>query len=165
MPKLDRDPEALAYHEPDRRADGGTRTVRLSRRGVRIERALSGVKMRLAVPIEAYRGVVLAREDRLERGFYRLTLDHADADLSVTLSRAIDISALVDLWSDWARFFAKPALLDEKIGIEPEAPTLRKLHRQARAKRRIRIRPRNRAARLPGAAKIFSAERELFSRE
>ena len=63
MPKLDRNPESVAYCERDRRADGGTRTVRLNPRGVRIERALAGVKMRLAIPIEAYRGVVLSRED------------------------------------------------------------------------------------------------------
>ncbi len=84
MPKLDRNPEACAYHEPDQRADGGTRTIRLSARGIRIDRALGGVKMRLAVPIEAYRGVVLTREDKLQRRFYRLTLDHSDADLSIT---------------------------------------------------------------------------------
>ncbi len=70
MPKLDRNPEACAYHEPDQRADGGTRTIRLSARGIRIDRALGGVKMRLAVPIEAYRGVVLTREDKLQRRFY-----------------------------------------------------------------------------------------------
>src|SRR5579862_1438914 len=104
MPKLDRNPEILAYHEPDRRADGGVRTIRLSPRGVRIDRALSGMKMQLAVPIDSYRGVVLAREDRLQQCFYRLTLDHADADLSITLSRAKDVAALVDQWSNWARF-------------------------------------------------------------
>ena len=165
MPKLDRNPEALAYHEPDERADGGMRIVRLSPRGIRIDRALRGVKMRLAVPIEAYRGVVLAREDRLERRFYRLSLDHADADLSVTLSRAVDISTLIDQWSNWARFFAKPALLDEAIGAEPETHGIRRLRRSARVKRRTRSRPRSRAGRLAGPAKIFGPGRELISRQ
>ena len=154
MPKLDRNPEALAYHESDRRADGGVRIVRLSPRGVRIERALGGVKMRLVVPIEAYRGVMLAREDRLERRFYRLTLDHADAELSVTLSRAIDISVLIDQWSNWARFFARPALLDAKIGTESETRRARKL--SYRRKRRLR----DRAGRV-GAQKLFP-DRTLF---
>ncbi|MDR3408414.1 MAG: DUF6101 family protein, partial [Methylovirgula sp.] len=119
MPRLDRNPESLAYCERDRRADGGTRTVRLNPQGVRIERALAGVKMRLAIPIEAYRGVVLSREDKLERQFYRLSLDHSDAELSVTLARANDIAVLVDQWSNWARFFAMPALLAENIGTPP----------------------------------------------
>ena len=64
MPKLDRNPDGVAYYERDQRADGGTRTVRLNPRGVRIERALAGVKMRLAIPIQAYRGVVLSREEQ-----------------------------------------------------------------------------------------------------
>ncbi len=161
MPKLDRDPEACAYREPDRRADGGTRIVRLSPRGVRIERALGGVKMRLAVPIEAYRGVVLGGDDRLERRFYRLTLDHADADLSVTLSRATDISVLVDEWANWARFFAMPALLDEKIGAEPE----KRRRGAGRLLRRAYIRPRSRPARLTGPAKNPPSEPALFPQE
>ncbi len=149
MPKLDCNPENVAYYEPDRRADGGTRTVRLSRRGVRIERALGGVKMRLAVPIEAYRGVMLEREDRLERRFYRLTLDHADADLAVTLSRASEISPLIDLWANWARFFAKPALLDMKIGTDPDVRPLRA------PQRRIRTRLLRRAVRRFGASRLI----------
>lgn len=156
MPKLDRNPEGYAYHEADQRADGGTRTIRLSPRGVRIDRALGGVKMRLAVPIEAYRGVALVRDDKLQRRFYRLTLDHADADLSITLSRATDIAALIEPWSDWARFFAKPTLLDAKIGTEPEKRLRRPMRRRARV--------RGRSTR-PTAHKVFSAERELFSRE
>ncbi len=156
MPKLDRNPEASAYLEPDQRADGGTRTIRLSTRGIRIDRALGGVKMRLAVPIEAYRGVVLTREDKLQRRFYRLTLDHSDADLSITLSRATDIAALIGPWSDWARFFAKPALLDAKIGADPEI--------RLRGPMRRRSRVRGRATR-PTALKVFTAEVELFSRE
>ncbi len=156
MPKLDRNPEACAYHEPDLRADGGTRTVRLSPRSIRIDRALGGVKMRLAVPIEAYRGVVLAREDKLQRRFYRLTLDHADADLSITLSRATDIAALIEPWSGWARFFAKPALLDAKIGTDPEVRLRRPMRRRSRV--------RGRGTRQT-ALKVFSSEVELFSRE
>ena len=160
MPTLNRDPEAVAYHEPDRRADGGLRIVRLSRRAIRIDRALGGVKMRLAVPIEAYRGVALIREDWLERRFYRVALVHRDDDLSVTLSRANDVAALIDQWSNWARFFAKPALLDAKIGAEPG-----KRLRHFRVKRRTRIRPRSRAARLSGPARIFGIEPALFPQD
>jgi hypothetical protein len=156
MPKLDRNPEACVYHEPDTRADGGMRTIRLSPRGVRIDRALGGVKMRLAVPIEAYRGVALVREDKLQRRFYRLTLDHADADLSITLSRATDLAALIEPWSNWARFFAKPTLLDTKIGSDPEKRPRRPMRR--------RVQARARAAR-PAAHKAFASGSELFSRE
>jgi hypothetical protein len=161
MPKLDRNPETIAYREPDPRADGGTRTVRLSPRGVRIDRALSGMKMRLAVPIDAYRGVVLSREDRLQQRFYRVTLLHADEDLSITLSRATDVSALIDQWSSWARFFAKPALLDAEIGVETDKR--RRTRRPGR--HRTRTRPRHRARCLGSATKIFFASHELFSRE
>lgn len=167
MPRLDRNPESLAYCERDRRADGGTRTVRLNPQGVRIERALAGVKMRLAIPIAAYRGVVLSREDKLERQFYRLSLDHSDADLSVTLARANDIAVLVDQWSNWARFFAMPALLAENIGTPPARRAMRRPSRRRTLvrTRRPRARTRSRAAGLAGAPKIISAERELFSRE
>jgi hypothetical protein len=150
MPQLDRTPESLVYCERDRRADGGVRTVRLDSRGVRIERALAGVKMRLAIPIEGYRGVILSREDKLERQFYRLSLAHRDADLSVTLGQANDIARLVEQWSNWARFFAMPALLDENIGTPPTGRTRHRPNRRrvlVRAKR-PRVRMRKRATRL-----------------
>ncbi len=167
MPKLDRNPDGVAYYERDQRADGGTRTVRLNPRGVRIERALAGVKMRLAIPIQAYRGVVLIREDKLERQFYRLSLAHSDADLSVTLARANDIAMLVDQWSTWARFFAMPALLDETIGTPPARRTTRRPSRRRTSllARRPRARMRNRAGVLAGAPKISPADGELSPRE
>jgi hypothetical protein len=160
MPKLDRNPASLAYCERDCRADGGVRTVRLDSRGVCIERALAGVKMRLAVPIEAYRGVILSREDKLERQFYRLSLAHRDADLSVTLGQANDITRLVEQWSHWARFFAMPALLDENIGTPPTGRTRRRPNRRrvlVRAKR-PRARTRYRVTRLAARPETLPSE-------
>ena len=94
----------------DPRADGGQRRVTLGADTVRIDRSLAGVRMKLALPVRAYRGVSLAVIEGAKGTFYRLALDHADPDLRVTLAEARDPEALVPEWRGWAKYFRLPRL-------------------------------------------------------
>jgi hypothetical protein len=150
--------EVLACSASDLRADGGVRAVWLTPRGVRIERAVSGIKMSLTIPIEAYRAILSTCQDG-DRRFCRITLAHRDPDLSVTLDQRAD--AIPEIWESWARFFSKPA----------HAKAMRDAVAQPRrrsktvANRRPRILLRRRPGRLRAPLKVFPAARELFSWE
>lgn len=148
--------EVLAYSASDPRADGGTRTVWLTPGGVRIERAVSGIKMRLAIPFEAYRAILSTRQDG-DRCFCRITLSHRDPDLSVNLDQGAN--TILDSWQSWALFLSRPAL----------AKVLRDVLAQPRrrsttlGKRRPHILLRRRPGRLRTPLKVFRGARELFS--
>jgi hypothetical protein len=145
------DCDVTAYRLPDLRADGGVRMVRLTPHGVRIDRTVCGIKMRVCVAIEAYRAVFLTHRDRR---FCRLTLAHHDPDLSVRLEGA----NAEDLWPDWIRLL--PAL----AGIVRAVPAPRR-RSMTLAKRRPRILLRRRPGRPCTPAKILRAARELISCE
>lgn len=147
MPKLNCD-ETSASCAPDPRTDGGFRTVWLTPRGVRIERAVTRVKMRLAIPIEAYQGILLTCQDKTRR-FYRITLIHSDPDLSVTLDQS------------WARLFSNPAL----SGVFGSALGHARRRSMTIVKRRPHILWRRRPGRLRAPLKVFRAARELISWE
>jgi Family of unknown function (DUF6101) len=107
----------------DVRADGQRRTVFLHARRVTIKRTVNGVKMRLSVPVENYAGVAVTFETRAEGSSYRVSLTHRDPELCVVLKESQDAAAIFCAWSDWAAFFALPALLHNADGLS-ESTTL-----------------------------------------
>ncbi len=70
----------------DPRADGGQRQIFIAAHEIAIDRKVAGVRMRLALPIRAFRGVSLALLQGPRGSFYRVALDHSDPDLRVTLA-------------------------------------------------------------------------------
>jgi hypothetical protein len=94
----------------DPRADGGQRRVTLGADTIGIDRSLSGVRMKLALPVRAYRGVSLSVIEGAQGAVYRLALDHADPELGVTLAESRDPEALVAEWRGWAKYFRLPRL-------------------------------------------------------
>lgn len=94
----------------DPRADGGQRRITLGADTIRIDRSLAGIRMRLALPVRAYRGVSLQVIDGARGPYYRVALDHADPELSVTLAEDRNPEALVAEWRGWAKFFHLPRL-------------------------------------------------------
>jgi hypothetical protein len=143
---LDSDP--TAYCLPDLRADGGVRTVRLTPNGIRIERTVCGIKMRVCVAIEAYREIFVMRD----RQFCRLTFAHDDPDLSVRLDEA----GAEDLWQGWIRSLP--------TGIARACPARRRRSMTV-AKRRPRILLRRRPGRTRMPVEVLRPARELFSWE
>lgn len=155
---------------PDSRADGGVRTVYLDQRCIKIERVFDGVKMRLRVPVESYRGVVLTCEERAEQRLYRVTLAHRDCEFSVDLHAATDWTDVIAIWQRWARFFGRPAIFIEEAGQSemplPAAAPARQRRRSATlSKRRPRILNRRRPGRVGTMANVLIGARELISYE
>ncbi len=105
--------QGFAASAPDSRADGGVRTVRISQRGIRIERLVAGIKMHVVVPINTYEGVILTCDDRADLRLYRVALVHHDTELSVLLHEAIESPAVLTVWRSWAEYFSKPAIYRE----------------------------------------------------
>lgn len=102
----------------DRRADNAARSVELSPETIQIARTVQSVAMRLSVPSEQYRGVVLrlAQGDGL-RFFYEVALIHDDPDLCVPLVTVEDQIEGETEWRAWARFFDIPALVEQEPGL------------------------------------------------
>ncbi len=105
----------------DARADGGERDVTLTRSRVTIRRRYAGVGMKIAVPTQAYRGVVLSLEDAPRgRAHFRVTLRHDDPDLSVILTEAFDETQILADWRAWADFLTQSPLVERDGGaLEP----------------------------------------------
>ena len=160
----------------DRRADGYARTVSLSRDCIRIDRRLSGIAMRVAVPVRAYRGVTLSLlPDAAGVLRYQLHLLHRDDDLSVLLGCAgTDLDIVAD-WRLWSRFFRLPALVERQDGrVEEADATLGGLPvgRDVSARRRSRLRSKHRPAFLARrkagdlalTVTVHAGEREIIAR-
>ena len=90
---------SVTRHAADLRADGAARLVRVSATRVTIERSLQGVRMKLGVPVSAYRGLVFAV--RQPTGHATLTLCHEDSELDVTLGsgEAMELARKARAWS------------------------------------------------------------------
>jgi uncharacterized protein DUF6101 len=137
---------------PDARADDGRRQVLIDQRYIRIDRSVAGVKMRLAVPVEGYRGVLLASEEVAGQHVYRVSLAHRDTEFSIDLLLSPDQVNALSAWQSWARYFGLPAILDEAdrdeeadrgesflrprrrgAGFNKRRPRIPKRHQQCRA--------------------------------
>jgi hypothetical protein len=106
-------PQAKAFDRifaRDSRADGGQRQISIAADAIAIDRRVAGVRMRLALPIRAFRGVSLALVENARGSFYRVALDHRDPDLAVTLAEANSEREIALQWKAWAQFFQLPRL-------------------------------------------------------
>ncbi len=155
---------------PDARAEGGVRTVFLDPQCIRIERVFAGVKMRLAVPVDSYRGVVLSCEDKADQRLYQVTLAHRDCDFSVVLHEATDWTDVLSIWQRWARFFARPALFNEETvqaekRVRATAPARQRRRSALLAKRRPRFLSKRRRGRVGALPNLLEGACELICYE
>lgn len=141
---------------PDSRADGGIRHIRMSSRGIAIERQVAGVKMHLMVPIHTYEGVVLTCDDQ---HLYRVALVHPDTELTIDLHQAPESPAVLAIWRSWADFFAKPALYREPPVAQKELSSMAWSPPRRRGLRLDERRPRFLKRRRCGRLDRISAER------
>jgi hypothetical protein len=74
--------------------------------------------MRVGVPVSAYRGIVLTLAgDALGRPLYRLSLRHADADLSIELMQTHADADIVAEWKYYAAYFCLPKFIERQPGV------------------------------------------------
>ena len=101
------DPFALPVRYPakDSGADGQVRQVELHREHVVLRRAVRGMRMKLGLPVSAFRGIALrlvpAEGD--QPAAVTLTLDHNDDALCVPLYAASDSDNIAAVWKAWGR--------------------------------------------------------------
>jgi hypothetical protein len=124
---------AAAYR--DSRADGGERDVTLTPGEVTIGRRLRGVRMKIRVPTQAYRGIVLELQ-ALSSGrlCYTITLRHADGDLDVALHETFEEPEALAMWRAWAKHLSVPLFVARPDGrLQRFAPQTHGEHRGRRA--------------------------------
>jgi hypothetical protein len=126
------------------------------------------------VPTRAYRGVVLSLEESARgRLHYRVTLRHADPDLSVILTEAFDESEILKDWRDWASFLTQSPLVERDTGAlvgaddcapAKSSPSLRRRGAPASARSRGRF-VRRRHVGGPMGEAVHAGEREIVCYE
>jgi hypothetical protein len=160
---------ALMLAQPDPRADGGVRHVRVTRSEVLILRRFAGVNMRILAPVAAYRGVALVVESAEDGGVaYRLSLAHADPDFDVVLAETPDSRAVAEDWSFWAEYLDLPRLAEEGgAGVVSGSPnvTFSRVSNSVVAKRRPRFLARRKRGDAARTRVVFANEREIVAYE
>ena len=106
----------------DAAADEGLRVVDLNRERVILRRALSGMWMAVNLPVATYRGVAIRLDATTETPpFVAVTLEHADAALSLPLFASTDTDDIVAEWQIWGRVLGLPLLIGDTDGTMREA--------------------------------------------
>ena len=151
---------SVTRHAADPRADGGRRIVRVGATAVTIERSLEGVRMRVGVPVAAYRGLFIAVQ--APSGRATLSLRHDDGELDVVLGsgEAAEVARSARAWS---------RVLGKAVEVEEACVVMR----GAYARGRKRMKPARRSAfgrrRKPGVAaraqRSFAGEHEIIARD
>src|SRR5262249_5417525 len=163
--------------------DGALRVVDRHRDRVVLRRARAGMRMAVNLPVAAYRGVAIklfAEADKPPHMF-AVTLEHADAALSLPLFSSADAGEITAEWRAWGPALGLPLLFPKDGGTLPEVfarfgplliapPTSRRppptpLSRRALARRRPQRFLRRRPAALPKDPIIHRGEREIIPRD
>jgi hypothetical protein len=163
----------VRFAAADGAADEGLRIVDLHRERVVLRRALAGMRMAVNLPVAAYRGVAIRLDATTETPpFVAITLEHADAALSLPLFASVDTDDIVAEWQIWGRVLGLPLLIGATDGTIREAfarmgrlliaaPTWRRRRRSAVARRRPFRLLHRRAGVLPAATIVHRGEREI----
>lgn len=173
------DPRSLPvrFAAEDRSADGRTRVIELDRERVLLTRSVSGVLMRLNLPLSNFLGVAMrllpATGDTSDS--VAIVLEHSDAALSVPLHVACETDHLIADWRLWANVLRKKLLVAEldgslrepftTLGLLPVSEKLpRRARRTALRARRPKIFRRRLVTRDLTDMPSHAGEREIIAR-
>lgn len=167
----------LRFAEADEAADEKVRHVELHREGVVMRRALAGIKMAIALPVSAYRGVALRMQPATasSAAAIAVVLEHHDPALSLTLCRASSTRDIVADWQSWGRALGVTLLVAQsnghlrepftRIGAVPvESPVARRRRRSSMRGRRASMPLRRGRGSLSRTVEIHMGEREIIAR-
>jgi len=176
---LQLDPFALPvrFAARDSGADGKIRQIELDRERVTLRREVRGMRMKVGVPISAFRGVsmrVLPPQDEAAAAVI-VTLEHRDINLSVPLLIACEGGNAVASWKAWGRVLGLPLLVADSDGSlrEPNPrigrvalgrPGSRRRRRAAIRWRRPSILMRRKPGRVAAQVRIYRDEHEIIAR-
>ncbi|WP_246088711.1 DUF6101 family protein [Phreatobacter stygius] len=164
------------YSVPDEGTDSGDRSIDLFDDRLVIRRTVGGARMKLQLPVTAYRGVAVRIGDGAIHGTDKVevVLAHGDPSLNVPLFVATDGDDVVAQWQLWARRFALPLLVIEPDGAIREAferlgqvvlgrpGPRRRRHSALRARRPMALMRRKAGGAVAGRA--VHREREIIAR-
>jgi hypothetical protein len=163
--------ETAAHMAFDSRADQGTRWVKVTPDAIQIDRVLSGMKMHIHVPTEAYLGISLNMRDLGQCLIYEIGLAHRDPELSVTLESTDDRLFAMRLCQQWSVYLNQPVLgaLGLSLSLASESPLTaaepRRRCMTAVAKRRPRRLARRKGGNLGNLGMVRRGEREIICYE
>ena len=143
----------------DPRADGACRVVQLTATTVTIDRSLDGVRMRIGVPMSAYRDLVICV--RMPAARATLKLRHGDSDLDVVIGSgpALDVAKSARAWS---AVTGKPVAVEDAC-VAMGKPSARHWKR-VKPSRRSSFARRRQTGVSQRLATSFSGEREIIAR-
>ena len=173
------DPFALParYAARDSGADGQIRHIELDRERVVLRRAVRGIRMKVGVPVNEFRGVSLRTlpPEGGEPAAVAIMLEHRDGGLSVPLFVATEGCDAAAEWKCWAKILGLPMLADRGDGEWREplrrigrlavgASAARRRRRTAVKRRRPSILLRRKPGRPAAAPTVHRGEREIIAR-
>jgi hypothetical protein len=147
------------HHAIDPRADGAKRIVHVSATQVTIERTLQGVRMRVGVPIAAYRDLAIAV--RLPAGNATLSLRHDDSELDVVLASG-EAMALAAVAKDWSKMLDKPIAVEKAYVAMHEA--IGRRTKRFESPRRSKFSRRRKTGLVARMDQSFAHEDEIIAR-
>jgi uncharacterized protein DUF6101 len=164
----------VRFRAEDAGADGRIRDVELDRDHVVVRRRVSGIAMRLNLPVVDFLGVALRVVAKGRRQTVWVTLEHPDPGLSIPLFHSENTDDVVAEWQSWAGTLQRPLLVtDDNGGLHELLPRLGRLRvgkTSPRRRRRTAMkgrRPSIRWRRRRGIAKdgVHRGEREIIARD
>ena len=119
------DPYALPvrYAARDSGADGQVRNVELDRERVVLHREVSGIRMKIGVPVTEFAGVTMRTlpPEGGEPAAVAVMLEHRDNGLTVPLFVATEGDDAMAQWKSWSRVLGVPLLVAEQRRRAPRA--------------------------------------------
>lgn len=174
------DPHALPvrYAARDSGADGQVRDIELDRERVVLNRAVSGIRMKVGVPVHEFTGVTMRTlpPDGEEPAAVAIMLEHRDTGLTVPLFIATEGDDAMAQWKSWGRVLGVPLLVADgngalrepfrrigRLGVGKPAP--RRRRRAAIKWRRPSILMRRKPGRPSAEPTVHRGEREIIARD
>jgi hypothetical protein len=157
---LQLDPHFLSvtFDARDGRADGGVRHIEINRDRVLVRRAVSGIRMAIAVRVNEFLGIARRATDEGQA----LVIAHRDPSLSIPLLVTSDGEQIEQAWQMWSDLLALPQI-DEENNVAHEPAPRRRRHNAIRA-RRPKFLVRRKAGHYLAQPLVHSDEREIIAR-
>ena len=154
------DPHSLpvSFDARDGRADGGVRHIEINRERVLVQRAVSGIRMAIAVRVNEFLGIACRATDEGQA----LVIAHRDPSLSIPLLVTSDGDQIEQAWQMWSDLLALPQI-QEETGVAREPAPRRRRHNAIRA-RRPKFLVRRKAGHYLAQPLVHSDEREIIAR-
>ena len=157
---LQLDPHSLpvSFEACDGRADGGVRHIEINHERVLVRRAVSGIRMAIAVRVNEFLGIACRATDEGQA----LVIAHRDPSLSIPLLVTSNGEQIEQAWKMWSDLLALPQIEEENDASREPAPRRRR-HNAIRTSR-PKFLVRRKSGHYLAQPLVHSDEREIIAR-